>query len=70
MPKDAGGMDATGTNLFGKDYCYVYVINEMCLLVARTWSSTTGAGVWNAGFSSPRSNANYDVSFRAACYHV
>jgi hypothetical protein len=70
LPKDADGMDATGTNLFGKDYCYVYVSNDMCLIVAGAWYSTTGAGVWHAGFNVARSVATYHVGFRAAAYHV
>ena len=70
LPKDADGMDATGTNLFGKDYCYVYVINDLCLLVASNWSSATTAGVWSADFNAPRGHSSYGVGFRAACYHV
>lgn len=70
MPKDAGGMDATGTNLFGKDYCCVYVINDMCLRVAGHWSSTALAGVWDADFYGTRGYSNDNVGFRAACYHV
>ena len=70
LPKDADGMDATGTNLFGKDYFYVYVVNDMCLLVASHWSSATYAGVWRADFNDIRGTSNGSVGFRAACYHV
>jgi hypothetical protein len=70
MPKDAGGMDATGTNLFGKDYCYVYVINEMCLIVASLWNSATSAGVWTASFNATRGYSATAVGFRAAAYHI
>jgi hypothetical protein len=70
LPKDADGMDATGTNLFGKDYCYVYVINDMCLIVASSWSNAASAGVWAARFSNPRGTSYDGVGFRAACYHV
>ncbi|MFA5150700.1 MAG: hypothetical protein WC433_07340 [Candidatus Omnitrophota bacterium] len=70
LPKDADGMDATGTNLFGKDYCYVYVINDMCLLVASGWSDTATAGVWLAAFSATRGYSGDYAGFRAACYHV
>ena len=69
IPKDAGGMDATGTNLFGKDYCYVYVINDMCLIVACDWYNATLAGVWFAYFGVCRTDSTA-VGFRAACYHV
>jgi hypothetical protein len=70
MPKDGDGMDATGTNLFGKDYCYEYVINEMCLVVASNWSDTKNAGVWGALFYYLRSSSSSHVGFRAAAYHV
>ncbi len=70
LPKDADGMDATGTNLFGKDYCYVYVINDMCLIVAYTWNSTTAAGVWPALFNPARSYSSNYVGFRCGCYHI
>ena len=70
LPKDADGMDATGTNLFGKDYCYVCVVNDMCLVVARSWGSATGAGVWNADFAAARGSSSDYVGFRAAAYHV
>jgi hypothetical protein len=70
LPKDADGMDATGTNLFGKDYCYVYVINDMCLLVASHWPDAANAGVWIAAFGTTRGYSADYVGFRAACYHV
>ena len=70
LPKDGDGMDATGTNLFGKDYCYVYVINDMCLLVANLWYNSTVAGVWNAVFHHIRGNSGGDVGFRCGCYHI
>jgi hypothetical protein len=70
FPKDGNGMDQTGTNLFGTDYCYVYVINEMCLIVCGLWSDTSGAGVWCVHWNTVRGSSRSDVGFRAACYHV
>ena len=70
LPKDADGMNTTGTNLFGKDYCYVYVINDMCLIVANSWGGTAGAGAWYASFYYARGDSGGSVGFRAACYHV
>ena len=70
LPKDADGMDTTGTNLFGKDYCYVYVINELCLVVAYHWSHAAGAGVWAAGFHAFRGYSGDTGGFRAAAYHI
>ena len=70
LPKDAAGSDATGTNLFGKDYLYMSVINDLCLVVACRWDSTPSAGVWSALFNNYRTNSSDYVGFRAACYHV
>ncbi|HOR79075.1 MAG TPA: hypothetical protein PLG04_09860 [Anaerolineaceae bacterium] len=70
LPKDAAGSDATGTNLFGKDYLYMYVINDLCLIVACPWSDAASAGVWAAHFSRYRTFSSDYVGFRAACYHV
>ena len=70
LPRDADGVDTIGTNLFGKDYYYVYVVNDMCLIVAYSWLAATLAGVWLAFFSAARAESSYYVGFRAACYHV
>jgi hypothetical protein len=70
LPKDSNGTDTTGTNLFGKDYYYIYVANEMCLLVAYGWNHATIAGVWGAIFDGVRGGSNVAVGFRAACYPV
>ncbi len=70
LPKDADGMNTTGTNLFGKDYCYVCVINDMFLIVAGRWDYTASAGVWTADFGGVRGGSNGAIGFRAAAYHV
>ena len=70
FPKDSGGTDATGTNLFGKDYFYNYVINEMCLLSCAHWNDASYAGVWCVGWYVVRGSSNNHVGFRAACYHA
>jgi prepilin-type processing-associated H-X9-DG protein len=67
-PKDADGIDTTGTDLFGKDYYYQYVINELCLLAAGTWNDTTGAGAWSVHWYGARSGSSDNVGARAACY--
>ena len=69
LPKDSNGTDTTGTNLFGKDYYYIYVTNDMCLIVAVDWGDATTAGVWSARCDS-RANSYYGVGFRCGCYHV
>jgi len=70
FPKDSNGTDTTGTNLFGRDHYYIYVTNEMCLIVACYWDTTTIAGVWGANFYHVRGNSNGVVGFRCGCYHV
>ncbi|MDO9585954.1 MAG: hypothetical protein Q7I93_05680, partial [Syntrophales bacterium] len=70
FPKDANGIDATGTNLFGKDYCYVYVVDAMCLIVAYYWGNGSPAGVWTVNWSGVRDDSNYSVGFRCGAYHI
>lgn len=68
FPKAGTGVDATGTNLFGKDYFYQYIVNELCLISSGHWYYTTNAGVWAAHWYYTRTNANYYIGFRLACY--
>ncbi|MFA5285003.1 MAG: ubiquitin-activating E1 FCCH domain-containing protein [Smithellaceae bacterium] len=68
FPMTSNAIDATGTNLFGKDYFYQYFINDMCLLSSGNWGSSTSAGVWNSNWSNNRTNANHAMGFRLACY--
>lgn len=69
-PKDANGIDATGTNLFGKDHWYQYIINELCLIRGGSWSYGASAGVWGVLWYYNRGNSNSYVGFRSACYPV
>jgi len=68
LPKAGTGVDATGTNLFGKDYFYQKIINDLCLFSSADWSSTTRAGVWNSTWNLNRASAGNNISFRLACY--
>ena len=67
-PKDANGIDTTGTNLFGKDYWYQYITNELCLIRGGYWLYSPYAGVWNVHWVDARGSSSYYVGFRAACY--
>jgi hypothetical protein len=69
FPETADGLSAAGTNAFGKDGLYRYIINKMCLIVACDWVGASGAGVWHARFSIVRGDSGHGVGFRAACYH-
>ena len=68
FPKDADGMDTTGTNLFGKDYFYQYVRNELCFRSGGDWSNHSLAGVWSVYWVNVRTDSYDKVGFRAACY--
>lgn len=70
FPKDSNGIDLTGTNLFGKDFFYQYIRNELCLVACAAWDGGTGAGVWGSYWGSHRSTSSNGVGLRAACYPV
>jgi len=44
FPKNAAGIDTTGTNLFGKDYFYQKIVDNLCLLSGGYWSDGAAAG--------------------------
>ena len=68
FPKDADGIDTTGTNQFGKDYYYQYIRNELCLLSCGHWNDDSAAGVWRVSWGSYRADSSSYVGFRCACY--
>jgi hypothetical protein len=68
FPRDGSGVDATGTNLFGKDYFYQYIRNDVCLLSSAYWGNSSYAGVWFANWDRYRTCSNSHVGFRLACY--
>ena len=68
FPQDAGGIDTTGTNQFGKDYFYQYIRNELCVLSCRAWVHASGAGVWHSDLYSLRTYSASDIGFRLGLY--
>lgn len=70
IPKDTNGISASGTNLFGTDGLYRYIINELCLLACGHWSYESNAGVWYSLWNLVRADSTDFVGFRAACYPV
>lgn len=62
------GVSAAGSSLFGEDYCYQYVRNELCLIAGGDWSTGSLAGVWAVSWSRARTYSNGNVGFRAASY--
>jgi hypothetical protein len=70
FPETANGLGSPGTNLFGKDGLYRYIVNKMCLIVANYWYDSSYAGVWYVAWHGARTHSYNTVGFRAACYHV
>jgi hypothetical protein len=70
LPKDASGFDGTGSDLFGKDHYYQYIVNDMCMRACSHWYPATNAGVWSVDWAYRRTSSHSYVGFRAACYPV
>lgn len=70
MPASGTGISdgTTGSNLFGADYLYQYVRNELCLLSGGRWDATSGAGVWAVYWGDGRTGGILYVGFRSASY--
>ena len=68
VAKDADGLDTTGTNLFGKDYLYQYIRDQLCVLSAGLWANGSTAGVWHSNWLYTRTHSYGTVGFRCACY--
>ena len=64
----AAGMSTTGSNLFGQDYFYQYVRNELCLRSGADWLGGSAAGVWASVWYSDRTASNSYAGFRSASY--
>lgn len=70
FPVALSGISADGTNLFGADYYYQWLRNDLCLLSGAYWGSTTGAGVWAASWIYYRTYSYYGAGFRCAAYPI
>ncbi len=64
----AAGMSTSGSNLFGQDYFYQYIRNELCLLSGALWSDGSTAGVWASYWNVARPYSYGSVGFRSASY--
>jgi hypothetical protein len=56
--------------LFGKDYFYQYVRNELCVPAGGSWNYGSTAGAWARFWASNRASAFSTSGARAACYPV
>ena len=69
VPLSTGISDGTsGSNLFGVDYYYQNIRNELCMRSGASWSNGSFAGVWAVGWGDARATSNSGVGFRAASY--
>ena len=64
------GISTSGTNIFGQDWYYQYVRDQLCVQSGGYWADTSTAGVWTALLSRPRTLSFITVGFRAASYLV
>ena len=62
------GASSAGSNLFGQDYLYQYIRNELCLLSGAVWGSGSSAGVWASHWGNSRADSSVSVGFRSASY--
>lgn len=62
------GASATGTDLFGKDYCSQYNRANLFVRCSGDWGFGPGAGVFFRLWSGSRSNVHAGVGFRAAAF--
>ena len=69
-PRDGNGISSSGTNLFGQDYDYQYIRNELCLRSGAHWDGGAAAGLGASAWSHPRANSHNGVGGRCACYPV
>ena len=64
----AGGVSAAGSNAFGADYFYQYLLNQLCVISRGAWSIGSYAGSRFRGLSYARSTASAAVGFAASVY--
>lgn len=64
------GISSSGTSVFGVDYFYQHVRDQLCLVSGGNWSYGSTAGVWTVGWSSARSDSGGDVGGRSGLYYV
>lgn len=68
MVKDYNSTNTSGTNKFGLDSFYQYIVSELCPLRFGGWDHTTSAGVWYVNLNTSRANSDGIVSARACLY--
>lgn len=67
LPK-LDGASSGGTDLFGTDYFYQYIRDELAPIRFGYWGNGTTAGVWNLNLSDARAYSHTGVSGRSCLY--
>jgi hypothetical protein len=67
LPK-AAGMSEGGSSLFGADWYYQYVRNELCPRSGGGWVGASNTGVWFLSLSNARENSDVRIGLRCAFY--
>jgi hypothetical protein len=68
LPVSGGCLSATGVNLFGNDYFYQYIRNQLCVLCGGRWHDGSVAGVFCRYWGYGRAYSGASVGFACACY--
>lgn len=69
LPK-ALGASSGGTSMFGQDYFYQHIRNELCPISGMYWGNGANAGAWAVPLLYNRTNSSDFVGFCAASYPV
>lgn len=68
FPKDTNAISTGGTDLWGKDYYYLYFTNECCPIRFGDWDYGSLAGVWYVYLYSGRSSSYTYAGFSACAF--
>jgi hypothetical protein len=68
LPMAATSFSADGSNTFGTDYYYQYLVEGLCPFRGGYWNFTTLAGVWYLYLSPAFSHSSHHVSSRSCLY--
>jgi hypothetical protein len=68
LPLNYNSVSPSGTNKFGTDYFYQYIVSELCPLRFGSWNNTAFAGVWFLYLVSFRTYSYNSFSARSCLY--
>jgi hypothetical protein len=63
-----GGFSTGGVNLFGQDYYYQFMVDQLCVLSGGSWNNGVTAGVRARLLNGSRTSSYTNVGFVAASY--